>query len=166
MASGCGSQIKSQRTCNLDQLLEWRPFRASRQYPRTCSLYPPRVSPRTLTAVHPSWLISLAKRRHAPAPRLRCGISKISNTVCVVMRSMPSSSNLPCTRSSRTRQGSASRAAISACTCSNLSSHDNPKFLIGPPFDQMLATTNTSVRREVLTCLITPCRNICLYPYI
>jgi hypothetical protein len=31
----------------------------------------------------------LATRVHAPAPRLRCGTSRMSNSCCVVMRSMP-----------------------------------------------------------------------------
>src|SRR5262249_8148499 len=65
--------------------------RASRQYPRTCSRYPPLVNPRTLTVVHPNCAITAARRRQAPGPRFRCGISKMSKTVCVVMRSMPSS---------------------------------------------------------------------------
>src|SRR6266487_3194760 len=93
----------------------------------------------------PNSLISFASRRHAPAPRLRCGIAKISSTACVLMRSMPSAPTLPRSLSSRSRHGSASRVAISACPCFNLSSHD---ISIGPPFDQMLGSTNTNARLD------------------
>jgi hypothetical protein len=133
VSAGCkGHQdvrpLLRRRCCGIFLPLEpWDPSTAghrSRQYPRTCSKYPPRVNPRTLTAVHPSWVISFARRRHAPAPRLRCGISKISKTVCVVRRSTPSKSILPRTRSNGSRHGSMFREAISACACLNLPSHD------------------------------------------
>lgn len=39
------------------------PPRAARQNPLTCSMYPPRVIPRTLTAAHPNSVMSLARRR-------------------------------------------------------------------------------------------------------
>ena len=55
--------------------------RASRQYPRTCSLYPPLAKSRTRTAVQPSSVISLDSRRNVPAVRLRCGTSSKSSSV-------------------------------------------------------------------------------------
>ena len=84
-------------------------------YPLVCSSKPRWLSPRALIGTHRSSRISFDKRRHAPAPRLRCGTSKMSNTACVLIRSIPSPLSLPRSCSSRSRQGSAFRAAISAC---------------------------------------------------
>ena len=79
----------------------------SRTYPRTCSLYPPRVRSRTRTAVHPSSVISFARRRNVPAVRPRWGTSSMSRRVWLLTRSKPSNSNLPRTRCNGASHGSA-----------------------------------------------------------
>jgi hypothetical protein len=84
---------------------------------------------RTCTGAQPRSRIAAERRRQAPAPRLRCGISKISNTACVVMRSMPSSPTLPRRRSRRTRQGSAFSASASALASCSSSHHDFGIFI-------------------------------------
>jgi hypothetical protein len=75
----------------------------------------------TRTAVQPNSAISFAKRRHAPAPRLFCGTSRISNSSYVVIRSMPSSPILPCKRSDGSRLGSPFCAASFRSASRNLS---------------------------------------------
>jgi hypothetical protein len=82
-------------------------------YPLICSSKPLWLSPRALIGTHRSSRISFDKRRHAPAPRLRCGTSKTSKIACVPIRSTLSSATLPRSRSSRSRQGSAFCAAAS-----------------------------------------------------
>jgi len=95
---------------------------AERQYPLTCSLYPPLVKSRKRTGLQPRSRITADKRRQAPTPRLRCGTSNTSNTACVLMRSMPSSPMVPRNRSSGSRYGSGSPPG--ACTfASCISSH-------------------------------------------
>ena len=73
--------------------------RAPRARNHGLALYPPRVSSCTRMDLHPSSVF--AKRRHAPAPRLRCCVSNKSNSDCVVTRSIPSSPTLPCNRVNR-----------------------------------------------------------------
>jgi hypothetical protein len=75
------------------QALERCSFRASRQYPPNLLAIATARDPPYPNSGPPQLghQLILASRRHAPAPRLRCGISKISNTVCVVMRHMRTS---------------------------------------------------------------------------
>ena len=98
-------------------------------YPLICSSKPLWLSPRALIGDHPSSRISLAKRLHAPAPRLLCGTSKASKIACVPIRSTLSSPTLPRMRSSRSRHGSAFRAAISACASLILVTHETIAYL-------------------------------------
>jgi hypothetical protein len=53
----------------------------SRAYPRIISRSPRWFSPRALIGLQSSSRISLAKRRHAPAPRLRWGTSALSRAI-------------------------------------------------------------------------------------
>ena len=104
----------------------------------------------------PSSVIPFASRRHALALRFRCGISKISKTVCVVMRSMPSSPIFPRNRSSGRCQESAFRATISACACFILSSHDNVSSCItgGDDSANAILTLTTTTQTLHRACVL------------
>jgi hypothetical protein len=92
----------------------------SRAYPLTWSRNAPGVSP---IGCQPSSNISFASLRQAPAVRERCGTSSTSNTVCVLIRSMPSSHILPLSPSRRRCQGSV-RSCAFFCAYFNFAIHD------------------------------------------